>query len=232
MSKIRCLLLDDEMPGLTYLRMLCEQLPFVEVQKCFLSPQQLIAEAGNIDFNVCLLDINMPGISGLEVAAALKNKYVIFVSAHPEFAVDAYELEAIDFIKKPVTKDRLEKALLKAQKLVANTGGSEHFSWNTSLGKSIIIFDEIGYISTSGVDKRDKVAYMNDGRSLLLKNITIDKLVSLLPAQQFMQVNKAEIVSRKAIQAHTAGELTLRHSAKQGILLGEAYRKQFLDWIG
>lgn len=236
MSKIKCVILDDELPGLTYLRMLCEQFPYVNIVKCFDSSQQFIEEAKNIDFDICLLDINMPGINGLEVAQGLKNKYIIFVSAHPEFAVDAFELEAIDFIKKPVVKDRLEKALAKAYKLtIEKPLDKGNFSWNTSLGKSIIFFDEIIYISTSGVDKRDKVMYMTDDRTLLLKNITIEKLVSVLPSSYFMQINKGEIVSKKSIHTHSANDITLKikHSLHKQptVSLGEAYRKIFLDWI-
>jgi len=236
MSRIRCVILDDELSGLAYLRMLCEQFPFVEVVKCFDSPHYFLEEIQNVNFDVCLLDINMPGMNGLEVAKKIENKYVIFVSAHPEFAVDAYDLEAIDFIKKPVIKDRLEKALKKAYKLIVEkTGVDKYFNWNTNLGKSKIFFDEIIYVSTSEVDKRDKMVFMNDDRTLLLKNITIEKLISLLPSDQFIQINKSEIISKRSVLAHSANEITLKvkdPSPKASFLLGEPFRKPFLDWIG
>jgi two-component system, LytTR family, response regulator len=234
MSKIRCLILDDELPGLTYLRMLCEQLSYVDVVKCFDSSQEFIEESRNIDFDVCLLDINMPGVNGLEVAKALKDKYIIFVSAFPEFAVNAFELDAVDFIKKPVVRDRLEKALAKASKrILENPSEIDYFKWNTNLGKSIVFFDDIFYVSTSEVDKRDKVAYMVGGRTLLLKNITLEKLMSFLPSISFMQINKSEIVSKKAVQAHSANEIILKAPDQKPpvITLGEAYRKAFLDWL-
>jgi DNA-binding LytR/AlgR family response regulator len=237
MSRIRCVILDDELSGLAYLRMLCEQFPFVEVVKCFDSSQYFIEEIQNINFDVCLLDINMPGMNGLEVAKKIENKYVIFISAHPEFAVDAYDLEAIDFIKKPVIKDRLEKALKKAYKLIVEkTGVDKYFNWNTNLGKSKIFFDEINYVSTSDVDKRDKVVFMNDDRTLLLKNVTIEKLVSLLPLDQFMQINKSEIISKRSVLAHSANEVILKinnpSSQKMNLSLGEPFRKAFQNWIG
>ena len=236
MSKIKCVILDDELPSLTYLRMLCEQFPFIDIVKCFDSSPQFVEESKKTDFDICLLDINMPGINGVEVAKGLKNKYIIFVSAHSEFAVDAFELEAIDFIKKPVVKERLEKALTKAYKLIIEKPVvTDYFNWNTNLGKSIIFFDEIEYISTSDIDKRDKVVYMNDNRILLLKNITIEKLISILPSSYFMQVNKGEVLSKRAVQAHSANGITIKtkdSSRKQPtIAIGEAYRKSFLDWI-
>jgi DNA-binding LytR/AlgR family response regulator len=229
MSKVRCVILDDELPGLDYLRLLCGMIPVAEVLKCYDSPEQFISESPSLDFDVCLLDIHMPGLSGLDVARSLKDRYVIFVSAHPEFAVDAFELDAVDFIRKPVTKDRLEKALLKAQQLTGEKNERRVFTWNTSFGRTIIRTDEIAWASTSEVDKRDKLLHLSDGRSLLLKNITIDKLLSFLPAGQFMQVNRSEIVSRMAVRAHTSNEITLRHSSV--LPLGENYRKAFQDWI-
>lgn len=236
MSKLNCLILDDELPGLTYLRMLCEQFSYVNVVRCFDSSEQFVREVKNIDFDVCLLDINMPGFDGLDVAKQLKNKYIIFVSAHPEFAVDAFELDAIDFIKKPVIKDRLEKALSKAHRLIVEKPTDKDcFNWNTNLGKSIIFFDEIVYVSTSEVDKRDKVAWLLDGKTLLLKNITLDKLMSFLPPANFLQINKSDIVAKKMILAHTANDITIKMQnvlqQQQVVPLGEPYKKSFVEWI-
>jgi DNA-binding LytR/AlgR family response regulator len=225
--------LDDELPGLTYLKMLCEQLPFMEVERAFNSPELFLKEYKNINFDVCLLDINMPDINGIEIAQLLKDKQVIFTSAYPEFAVNAFEIEACDFIKKPVTKERLEKALLKAQKQLNEGGAKMSFSWNTNMGKSTIYFEEILYITTSDIDKRDKTIHLKNNNELILKNITIDKLISLLPARQFIQVNKADIVTKKAIQAYTSDEIVLKTEGKTKTVLnlGESFRKNFTAWI-
>lgn len=232
-SKIKCIILDDELPGLTYLKMLCEQLSFIEVERCFSSPELFLKEYKNIHFDVCLLDINMPDVNGIEIAQLLQDKQVIFTSAYPEFAINAFEIEACDFIKKPVTKERLEKALAKAQKQVTEGQEKTFFTWNTNMGKSTIYFEEILYISTSGIDKRDKVVHLKNNDELILKNITIEKLLSLIPQKQFTQVNKADIVSRKAIQAYTADEIVLKipGKTKSVLSLGDSFRKNFTAWV-
>jgi DNA-binding LytR/AlgR family response regulator len=232
-SKIKCIILDDELPGLTYLKMLCEQLPFIEVERCFNSPELFLKEYKNINFEVCLLDINMPDINGIEIAQLLQDKQVIFTSAYPEFAVNAFEIEACDFIKKPVTKERLEKALLKAQKQLNEGSVKTFFSWNTNIGKSTIYFNEILYITTSEIDKRDKTIHLQDNNQLILKNITLEKLLSLLPSHQFLQVNKADIVTKKVIQAYTADEIVLKtqNKTKTILNLGESFRKNFTSWM-
>lgn len=227
--------MDDELPGLTYLRMLCEQLNFVEVERCFDSPAQFLKEYQHLSHDVCLLDINMPGISGIEVAQLLKNKPVIFISAHPEFAINAFELDAVDFIKKPVTKDRLEKALLKVKARLSEPGTKDYFTWNTHLGKSTVYFNEVLYITTSNVDSRDKTAWLRGGHSLTLKNITIEKLLELLPGSGFARVNKSDIVNRRAVQAYTADDIVMKLKDQRGqqlrISLGDTYKKAFFDWV-
>lgn len=227
--------MDDEIPGLTYLRMLCEQFSFIEVERCFNSPELFLKERANLSFDICLLDINMPNISGIEIAQLLKDKIVIFTSAHPEFAVTAYELEALDFIKKPVTKDRLEKTLLKAQNFLSeNKSKKTSFSWNTNIGKSTIYFDEILFITTSEVDKRDKLIYLNNDNEFVLKNITIDKLLEFLPKKDFIQVNKSDIITKKIVQAHTADEIILKikiPNIKTTITLGDSFKKNFIAWL-
>ena len=103
-TKLRCLLLDDELPGLTYLKMLCEQLPELEVVKAFNSPDIFLKEVPNLDFDLCILDIEMPAMNGLHVANLLQGKPVIFVTAYKEFAAEAFDLDAIDYVRKPVKK--------------------------------------------------------------------------------------------------------------------------------
>lgn len=111
-TTIKCILLDDELLGLRYLKMLCEQIPEIEVVKSFDNPEKLLKEAADLDFDLCILDIEMPGINGLSVANLLNDKPVIFTTAYKDFAVEAFELDAIDYITKPVKKERLQKRLI------------------------------------------------------------------------------------------------------------------------
>ena len=117
-TKLKCLLLDDELPGLTYLRMLCEQIPELEVVKAFNDPLKLLRASADLEFDLCITDIEMPGLSGLELAQLLKGKQVIFITAYKEFAAEAFDLDAVDYIRKPIQKERLEKAIFKAARLI------------------------------------------------------------------------------------------------------------------
>ncbi|PTS91110.1 two-component system response regulator, partial [Flavobacterium sp. HMWF030] len=97
-TKLKCLLLDDELPGLMYLKMLCEQIDEVEIVKTFNNPEKLLADIPNLDFDLLISDIEMPGIDGLHLAEMLENKLVIFCTAYKEYAAEAFNIDAVDYI--------------------------------------------------------------------------------------------------------------------------------------
>ena len=233
-TKLRCLLLDDELPGLTYLKLLCEQIKEVEVVKVFNDPLLLLKDAPNLEFDICILDIEMPGITGLDVAKALKGKPVIFTTAYKEYAADAFDLEAVDYIKKPIQKERLEKAIQKACDLLLKPTSEKQFAtFNTNKGKMLLFFKDVFLITVAESDKRDKLIYLENGDSVTLKNTSFDQLLSMLPANDFCRVTKKEVVAIKAVKFFIHNEITTqvftqtRENLK--INLNESYRKDFLS---
>jgi two-component system LytT family response regulator len=228
------LLLDDELPGLAYLKMLCGQMPELDVVKAFNDPLKLIAEAPELDFDLCLLDIEMPGMSGLDVARALKGKPVIFITAYKEYAAEAFDLEAIDYVRKPVQKERLERAIRKALDRLSKPADEKAFvQLNTNKGKALIFFDQLLRVTTAEVDKRDKVAWLEGGQQLTLKNIGFEQLLSLLPAQAFNRVNKGEILAIRAVHTYVHDEITTTLLDEQGkpvkTVLGDGYKDGLVD---
>lgn len=214
------------MPGLTYLRMMCEEFPDVEVVKSFNDPLKFISEVKSVEFDFCILDIEMPGMSGLDVAKSLNGKPVIFTTAYKEYAAEAFDLEAVDYIRKPVKKDRLEKAIQKAGQLIQkNTSDKNYLQLNTSKGKSLIQSDQLIYITTSETDKRDKLFLMEDGKKITVKNISFDALIEKLPAELFCRINKKEIIARKTVRFFTHDEVTVSFNglSEKKLVLSDIY---------
>jgi DNA-binding LytR/AlgR family response regulator len=235
-TKIKCLLLDDELPGLTYLKMLCEQIPELEIIKSFNDPQKLLDEVSKLDFDLCISDIEMPGIDGLTLANLLKDKLVIFTTAYKNYAAEAFNIDAVDYITKPVTKERLEKAVAKALERFNKLDISKKFiQLNTDKGKSLLYFDQIQYIKTALTDSRDKEVLLVDGALLILKNINFDSLLNQLPKSDFCRVNKKEIIAISAVQFFNHNEITLSLYEKNGkpivLVLSETYRNDFLSKV-
>ena len=85
--------------------MLCEQIPEVEIVKTFNNPEKLLAEIPDLEFDLLISDIEMPGIDGLHLAEIIQNKLVIFCTAYKDYAADAFNIDAVDYITKPVKLD-------------------------------------------------------------------------------------------------------------------------------
>jgi len=232
-TKLRCLLIDDELPGLTYLKMLCEQIPELEIVKTFNDPERLVREMPSLDFDLCITDIEMPGIDGLHLAGMLKDKMVVFITAYKHYAVDAFDINAVDYITKPVKKERLEKAIEKAiERFDRKSEAKNSMQFNTDKGKTILYFDEIIYIKTATVDSRDKEVLLKDGSLLVLKNINFNTLLKELPEIDFCRINKKEIIALKRVNFFNHNEITLSerdvNDRKITLSLSETYRPDFL----
>lgn len=230
-TKTKCILLDDELPGLTYLKMLCEQVEGLEVVKAFANPLKFIEELPNLDFDFCILDIEMPGLNGLEVAQLLGKKPIIFTTAYKEYAAEAYDLEAIDYVRKPIQKERFEKAVSKAITLITERKvNRQYIQLNTDKGKTLLFFHQILFITSAEKDKRDKIARLEDGKTLTLKNISYHQLLALLPPD-FCRINKKEIIALKTVRFFSHHEITTNIPDASGkdmtFILGDIYRSDF-----
>jgi DNA-binding LytR/AlgR family response regulator len=214
--------------------MMCEQIPQLEVVKAFNDPENLLKDSRCLDFDLCILDIEMPRTNGLQVAKLLKDKLLIFTTAYKDYAADAFDLNAIDYVRKPIQIERLQHAVDKAVERLHVKKDQKNFAQvNTDKGRSLIRYSEIGYITTSENDSRDKVACMQDGSSMLLKNISFESLFTMLPPSHFCRINKKEIVSSRIIVSFTFNEITtslFSNTKPVRLSLTEAYRKQFIKF--
>jgi DNA-binding LytR/AlgR family response regulator len=236
-TKLRCVLLDDELPGLTFLKMLCEQLPELQVIRAFNKPEAFLEELPNLEFDLCILDIEMPHIDGLQVARLLNGKAVIFTTAYKEYAAEAFDLDAVDYVRKPIQRIRLQQAVQRALNRNLSKSSTKNFiQLNTDKGRSIILTSQLLFIRASHSDARDKMAHLKNGDIRCLKNISFNTLREHLPSNQFIRINKQEMISRDIVQAYSFSQITSTLSAEPGkqllFALSKIYRKDFLAAMG
>jgi DNA-binding LytR/AlgR family response regulator len=230
------LLLDDELPGLTYLKMLCEQIPELEIVKTFNNPERLLSDIADLEFDLLISDIEMPGIDGLHLAEMLQHKMVIFCTAYKDYAAEAFNIDAVDYITKPVKLERLQKAISKALERFDKPDSAKKFiQLNTNKGKTLLYFNQIQYIKTALSDSRDKTVLLTDGSFMNLKNVKFDTLLSELPESDFCRINKKEIIAVKAIKFFNHNEIVLHHLEENNknttLILSETYRADFLKKV-
>lgn len=229
---LRCVLLDDELLALQYLKLLCEQINGVEVVKAYNNAEKFIQEKDELDFDVCVSDIEMPSINGLQIANLLSSKHIVFTTAYRDFAVEAFDLEVIDYITKPVQKDRLEKAFRKIEKLTKEAKQvSEYITLNSEKGKSIINTNDVFYITVSDVESRDKIIHFKDETTLLVKNNSFEKLKEILPTGKFSRINKREIIAMNSVNYYSHDEIVskiLIDGKPKTFTIGINFRNEFL----
>lgn len=211
---IKCVIIDDEIPALRYLQALCEQFDDVEIVRSFNRPTKFIAERAQLDFNTCILDIHMPGIDGLRLAKMLQGTAVIFSTAHKEFAAEAFDLDAVDYMRKPYQLERLETALDKARHWLGRQQSDRDSTveLTMALGKTVIVVQDIVYVQVGNQDRRDKNIFLKTGINLLAKNITLDELLDALPNSQFCRINRKTVVGLHHIEAYYSPNRQLQRS--------------------
>jgi len=212
---------------------LCEQIPELEVVRAFNDPASFLRDFPIIESDLCILDIEMPGLDGLKVASLIKGKPVIFITAYKEYALDAFNVDAIDYLQKPVKIERLQQAVQKVMRRTEiNSAQRKFIQLNTDKGRALIYFDQLVYIRTSDTDSRDKIAQMQDNSTMLLKNISFGRLLDILPPRDFCRINKREMLAIRTVHFFSHNEITTKITDKNGkpllLSLSEMYRKNFI----
>ncbi|MDE2412075.1 MAG: response regulator transcription factor [Sphingomonadales bacterium] len=202
-AALRTLVVDDEPLALERMLHICRDLTAVEVIGTVQDGAAALAAIANLAPDLVLLDMTMPELDGLQVARALfdsgKSPAVIFVTAHDHFAVEAFDLDAVDYVLKPVTPERLERAIARA---VARRGtrAAGQGDWLTEFW--VPHRSELLRVAAADVDRidaeRDYVRLHVGERSYLMLQ-TVSGLEARLDPQRFIRLHRSTILRRDRI---------------------------------
>jgi DNA-binding LytR/AlgR family response regulator len=171
----RALIVDDEAPARAELRYLLEEIGSVQVVGEATNGEEALLLLRSLDYDLVLLDVRMPGGSGLEVAAALRDlprrPQVVFTTAYPDHAVDAFDLAAADYLVKPFDADRLRRALDRALAHAEASSGEAASASPASAGGS----DEApaNALSSPDVEPLVRIPVTKDGRTVLVDGAAV-----------------------------------------------------------
>ena len=214
--KMRCLLIDDEPPALQILQSHIDQISGLEiVGKCSNAVEAIdLLHRKTVD--VMFLDIKMPKIIGTEFLRNLSHPpKVIFVTAYREFAVEGFELDAVDYLVKPVSFERFLKAIDRLRRSSGYEGVREHKVYKPNPEAFIylkidrvrqkIFIEDILYIESW----KDYVQiHFTNGKNLLIKQ-TISAIENLLSDHMFLRVHRSYMVSVNKISGYNSTSLRL-----------------------
>jgi len=232
LKKLRAVAVDDDSSILSTLEAMCKESPLIELVCAFTSPTEFLKQLPKLNFDLCILDIQMPEMEGTVLAQVLNNKPVIFVSGSDERFRDALNLNPIDIVPKPILQDRLYKAFKKAYDQLAEKREFELFCVAEFKHKVKIRLQDIMLVTTDDVDARHKQAWMKNGDKYTLMNCNIEHLTTNCAA--LIQVNKREAVSLEAVHEVEHDLITLKGLlADDGrciqVTLGAAFSKKFKE---
>ena len=234
---IKAILVDDEPLALEIMETYINQIPEIQlVKKCENAfEDNEVLKSQHID--LMFLDIQMPQLSGIDFLRTLSNPpSVIFTTAYPDYAVEGFDLNAVDYLLKPISLERFLKAVNKvSEKLSAkraehelNQPEADDFFFVKADKKLVKInFEDILYIE----GLKDYVIIRQDtGRVITLQ--TMKSLEDRLPETKFRRVHRSYIVNIKRITAILGNMVELMEGGKiKQLPIGKNYRDELLDMI-
>jgi DNA-binding LytR/AlgR family response regulator len=235
-KKLECIIIDDELTQGMILRKFIQETPFLEFNRLISDPREGFAYLSEHRPDLLFLDVEMPSLSGIELLKNLKNPpHTILVTAHAGFALEAYELDAIDYMLKPVQYPRFLKAAQKVQNLFNNhqqnqedeDGKNNIFvkvgSKLIRLNKEEIVYIEAlsDYIVVHTADGRKYVVYAT------LKYM--EEQLRAVFGSSFQRVHRSFIINTNKIDF--LEDTTVTMLGGKAVPVGNTYKNDFLNII-
>ena len=226
--KIRCIVIDDEQPARELIKAYIEKVPHLEFITEFKNPLEAMSILREQDINLIFLDIQMPGLSGLEFIKTLNHQpSIILTTAYSQYALEGYELDVLDYLLKPISFERFLKAVNKIQGSVSpkipvttSPNDQEYLFVKSDGQKHRISFNEIQFIE--GLKEYVRFHLISD---TVITLESLKKLEETLPPGQFMRIHKSFIVNTKLVKSISGSHVII---GSQKIPVGQSYKEKVM----
>jgi len=231
-NKIHCLIIDDEPPAREILKQHIAGVEALELAGTCSNAVEAVSFLKEHPVDLLLLDIQMPQLLGTNFIRTLKNPpKVIFTTAYRKYAVEGFELDAVDYLLKPISFERFLKAVNKvlqlnisaAQALPTSStkekqnGESNSFLYFRAERKMVkVFFRDILYVE----GLKDYIRIVIDNKTIVTKYV-LSTLEEMLPANEFLRIHKSYIVAVYKIDSYNADTI---HIAKHELPIGRLYK--------
>jgi len=224
---LNCVIVDDEPIAIEGLQRQLKSFDFLNLSATFHSPIEASTFLETNSVDLIFLDVNMPNLNGFSLLQSLSSKpMVIFTTGNPNHALEAFRCDAVDYLIKPFSFEKLMKAINKALLLVKakiNPSRSE-FTFIRSDGQfHRVYFDSIDYIE--GMKDYVKVHSENTVYTVAMN---LSSITDKLPSDTFIRIHKSYIVNKKKIAKFDGSEVTIGVVA---LPLGGSYRENLQDKV-
>lgn len=222
---IKCIAIDDEPIALSIIQEYCRKFGDIALE-IYTSPVAGMERVVAVHPDIVFLDIEMNSHNGMALARELpEGVCLIFTTAYSEYALDGFNVDAIDFLHKPIFYPRFERAMEKALKWLGKKDGSPQRATITLKveHKNVVVYrDDITFIEAMG----NYVKVFRRGLPMVLSQITMKEMESMLPPDRFNRVHRSYIVSLDAIDRFSNRKIYIRNYDK-AIPVGRKYIATF-----
>ncbi|WP_339786920.1 MAG: LytR/AlgR family response regulator transcription factor [Imperialibacter sp.] len=232
MKKIRCLIVDDEPLALNLIEGYVEKTPFLELAGKCSSAYEALEKIAAEKIDLLFLDIQMPGLTGMELSRSLKNgPKVVFTTAFEEYALEGFKVDAIDYLLKPFNYEEFLKSANKAREWISVTSGSSsETDPNALFVKSeykLVKIDLQKVLYIEGLKDYAKIFLLDQTRPVMTL-MSLKSLEEQLPSQQFMRIHRSFIVRLDRIDLIERNKVVI---GQVGITIADAYKETFQAYL-
>ncbi|MET4081290.1 DNA-binding LytR/AlgR family response regulator [Pedobacter sp. UYP30] len=234
---LNCVVVDDEEHAIEVLADHIAEMPGLTLLKTFNSPIQALAGISEDDgIDLLFLDIDMPGISGLELAKAVREKvkYLVFTTAHPDYALQAFEVQTDQYLLKPIS---FAKFALALDRILKKEAAQEKKSESKELKISEIFIkgDHKHAFSNISLDSILYIKSLTNYIQIFTQTeahttyLTLKEIEKALEHHPFIRVNKSNIVAKSAIKKVDGNMVRLVNN--EMLQIGEPYKDSFFEYV-
>ncbi|PIQ17007.1 MAG: DNA-binding response regulator [Flavobacteriales bacterium CG18_big_fil_WC_8_21_14_2_50_32_9] len=219
---MRAIIVDDEPKAIELLKSYLNHFSSIELVATFRNGLKAFEYISKEPVDLILLDINMPHITGISLSKMLPdNIKVIFTTAYSEYAVESYEIQAVDYLVKPISLERFTKSISRVLSSKTHTTEKENQLIFVKSG-----FETFRLVSTSILFLEKDGNYMNYHckNQKIMARETVQESMEKLP-DTFIQTHKSFIINLENISSFTSNELTI---GKEKIPISETYKNEVL----
>jgi DNA-binding LytR/AlgR family response regulator len=223
---INAIAIDDEPPALSVIEHFCSQVESVDLQKTFTRPTEALKYLKKFPVDLLFLDIQMPSLNGIDFYKEVKqDTMVIFTTAHTEYAVEGFNLNAIDYLLKPYSFERFQQAVNKANEYFslqhqASNVSQENIYIRADYSLLKIPIADIVYIESL----RDYLKIRLVSNKNIVTRMTMKSITDKLPAKEFIRVHRSYIVPLSKIRSVRNKMISV---AELEIPIGSSYEEDF-----
>lgn len=218
---IKCIAIDDEPLALQLINQYCEKIPFLQLEKVFTNPDEAKDYLLQHNIHLIFLDIQMPDINGVQFYKGLTTAkpLVVFTTAFKDYAVDGFNVDAIDYLLKPFDFNRFLKAAYKAKEYLEFLS-SQELQLNSLYIKVNYEMMKINLKDIDLVEALDDYIKIHIKPSPVLTLMTLKTMQEKLPSKEFVRVHRSYIVPLSKVEKFSKNKLVV---AGKEIPIGSSY---------